>query len=216
MTWQRARSKDQIEQRKQSLLEAASELMDELGFENVSLRSISKKVGITTAGTYRYFESKEAIYLELLTVDLAEWVNSLERQLAQYADSGDIESVAAIMAKSVKERPRMAVLLSILTGILEKNLTLKTLAGFKRQFLELWLRLGNTIHVIFPTLTMDHVRSFLYQVVITMNGLWPLAHPAEIVRELHKQPEFALLELDFEIELKKYIGVILRGLVLPK
>ncbi|MCG8335831.1 MAG: TetR/AcrR family transcriptional regulator [Proteobacteria bacterium] len=212
MTWQRARNKDQIEQRKQSLMEAASRLMDEVGFEKVSLRSISKEVGITTAGTYRYFESKEAIYLELLTEDLTEWVNSLEKQLAGYADSGDVESVAAILAKSVKERPRMAVLLSILTSILEKNLTLETLAGYKRQFMELWLRLGNSIHVIFPPLTMEHVRSFLYQVIITMNGLWPIAHPSDIVREIHKQPEFAPLELDFETELQKYICVILKGL----
>ena len=74
------------------ILDVATDLFIELGYEKTSLREIAERVGVTKAALYYHFESKEEIFRTLLQpiLDLQNDVMTLLQQnpsLEQWADS---------------------------------------------------------------------------------------------------------------------------------
>ncbi len=57
---------------RQRILDAAREVFAEQGLEGASLRAIAARAGYTPAALYFHFDSREAIYAELLRASLAE------------------------------------------------------------------------------------------------------------------------------------------------
>jgi AcrR family transcriptional regulator len=55
------------------ILRAARKLFDEKGLEQLSLRSVAKRVGITPMAIYRHFDSKQALVDALVLNGLAQW-----------------------------------------------------------------------------------------------------------------------------------------------
>jgi AcrR family transcriptional regulator len=58
---------------KTRILRAARKLFDERGLEEMSLRCVAKRVGITPMAIYRHFDSKEALVDALVLDGLAQW-----------------------------------------------------------------------------------------------------------------------------------------------
>jgi AcrR family transcriptional regulator len=52
--------------RREGFLDAAQAIFQELSFEKASMSAIAERVGSSKATLYRYFESKEALFLELV------------------------------------------------------------------------------------------------------------------------------------------------------
>jgi len=52
--------------RREAFLDAAQAIFQELSFEKASMSAIAERVGSSKATLYRYFESKEALFLELV------------------------------------------------------------------------------------------------------------------------------------------------------
>ncbi|MEI6160783.1 MAG: helix-turn-helix domain-containing protein, partial [Roseococcus sp.] len=57
---------------RQRILDAAREVFAEEGLEGASLRAIAARAGYTPAALYFHFNSREAIYAELLRASLAD------------------------------------------------------------------------------------------------------------------------------------------------
>jgi AcrR family transcriptional regulator len=57
---------------RQRILDAAREVFAEQGLDGASLRAIAARAGYTPAALYFHFESREAIYAELLRASLAD------------------------------------------------------------------------------------------------------------------------------------------------
>ena len=96
MGWTRARRPEQKQQRRMDLLAAAAELFRERGFDGVPLSEIAAAAGMSKAAVYRYFDSKEQIFLEILAEDYRAWTTRLEQALAPLAGSNDPDAVAAL------------------------------------------------------------------------------------------------------------------------
>lgn len=82
--------------KRDAILTAAREVFAEAGLEGASLRSVAGRAGYTPAALYFHFESKEAIYAELLSDSLG----ALGRKVAEAADAktGDQRLRSAAMA----------------------------------------------------------------------------------------------------------------------
>ena len=61
MTWERARSEEQIEYRVNEILKATAKLYEEHRFEEITFVMIAKEAGFTRSNLYRYFKTKEDI-----------------------------------------------------------------------------------------------------------------------------------------------------------
>ena len=86
MTFQRARSEEQREIRRRAILDTASAMLDEMPVAEVTLNELSRRVGLAKPNVLRYFESREAVLLELLDHFLQEWLAELAGELAAGID----------------------------------------------------------------------------------------------------------------------------------
>src|SRR5436305_13837958 len=86
MTFQRARSAEQREERRRTILDTALKMLDEMPVAEVSLNELSRRVGLAKPNVLRYFESREAVLLELLDHFLQEWLTELAGELAAGID----------------------------------------------------------------------------------------------------------------------------------
>lgn len=71
------------EHKRELILDAAKQIFAEEGLEGASLRAIAVRAGYTPAALYFHFESKEAIYAEVLNASLASLGSAVDQAVAQ-------------------------------------------------------------------------------------------------------------------------------------
>src|SRR5580693_2868218 len=87
-TFQRARSEEQREVRRRAILGAAAAMLDEMPAAQVTLNELSRRVGLAKSNVLRYFESREAVLLDLLDSMWQDWLADLEVELRTAVDAG--------------------------------------------------------------------------------------------------------------------------------
>ncbi len=213
MAWQRARNPEQKEQRRTAILEATAKLFEEGGLDGVSLNAIANEAGISKANIYRYFESREEIFLHLLLEYYQQWVITLERALAPLAGSDDVENVARAMTASYAAHPRFASLVAVTASVLEKNVTADAVVWFKSQLLDVIIRVANAIHASLPALDMERTRQFIMYAHLLMSAMWPAANPPPAVQQALARPELQFACVDFDRDAVGAVTTLLRGLL---
>jgi AcrR family transcriptional regulator len=96
------RSESQARTRER-LLQAASDLFRRDGYAITSLERIAEAAGFTKGAVYSNFDSKEAIYLEVLS---AEAIGNLGQLLADLDGAADLPDVVDMVAQWARERSR--------------------------------------------------------------------------------------------------------------
>lgn len=82
---------DEREVRKQLIIKAAMELFEEKSFHEIGMRDIALKAGVSAASIYRYFPSRDDLFVEALIQD----INVIEKRLQFRLESGSkIEELA--------------------------------------------------------------------------------------------------------------------------
>ena len=84
--FQRARSEEQREARRQAILGAAAAMLAEMPVAEVTLNELSRRAGLAKSNVLRYFESREAVLLELLDAAWQDWLTRLDHDLARAVD----------------------------------------------------------------------------------------------------------------------------------
>jgi AcrR family transcriptional regulator len=197
MSFERARQPEQIAQRRESILEATLALFEEVGFDAIRLVDIGHRAGVSKASVYRYFESKEAIFLEVLARETEAWVSEAEEALAAVGGAGTLDDVARIIADSLSGRPRLGNLAAKLASVLERNVGADALRTFKRRQGAQTLRLVAALHAALPALSVAGAQRFVAILVTFQNGLFPAAHPPAAVAKVLAEPEFAPFRTDY-------------------
>ena len=102
--FQRARSEEQRELRRRAILDTAAAMLAALPVADLSLNELSRRVGLAKSNVLRYFESREAVLLELLDHFLQEWLTELAGELASLL--GGAPALLGPAATSPPRRPR--------------------------------------------------------------------------------------------------------------
>ena len=83
-SFQRARTAQQRDQRRRAVLDAAREMLDQMPLADISLRELSRRIGLAKSNVVRYFPSREAVFLAVLAEDWDTWLDQLELRLADF------------------------------------------------------------------------------------------------------------------------------------
>ena len=70
----RARSAEDKQQRRQDILDRAWELFRARPWAELTMSDVAEAAGLSKAALYRYFETKEALFLEVEAARLGEWL----------------------------------------------------------------------------------------------------------------------------------------------
>src|SRR5260370_34630409 len=73
------------EERRQTLIDAASELFAQRGYDHVTLDEVAARAGVTKVIVYRHFGSKKRLYLTLLATHRDELLHTLAERLTAHA-----------------------------------------------------------------------------------------------------------------------------------
>ncbi len=211
--WQRARRPEQKAERRRAILEATTALLDEAGVEGATLSEIARRAGLSKANCYRYFESREAILLELTLAESSEWMGDIQTRLGPLAGSGDVDAVAAAFVAATVGRPRVCTLYSAIYSVMERNVSPPAVAEFKRDFHERVFGSTDAIRRALPDLSVEATDQFVLYLGFFIAGAWPSANPAPGVAEILQRQGHPTQSRDFGEILLAHTRVVLRGLL---
>ena len=214
--FQRARSPEQQEQRRAAILRAARDMLGRLPPAEVSLRELSRQVGLSKSNVVRYFPTREAVFLAVLLEDWDSWLSALEAALPAAAPhqgpQAGHELVAAAVAETLSRHRRFCDLLVACPTVLEHNVPEETARAFKTASLSRLSRLAGLVRARVPGLSDTESFEFAGLVWVTVAGAWPMAHPAPVVAVVLADPQLAPLRVDFPFVARRMLTVSLDGL----
>ena len=115
-------------------------MLGEAPVSEISLNELSRRVGLAKSNVMRYFESREAVLLELLDDFLGRWLLDLEKDLAAGVEAcappeARAAQLADVLSRSLAERPALCGLFGAQGGVLEHNVSVETIKKHKRASL---------------------------------------------------------------------------------
>jgi AcrR family transcriptional regulator len=211
-SFQRARSQEAKQVRREAILAAAQRLFDEKSYEGLTVDAVAKTSRIAKGTVYLYFGTKEAIFLELLLLEVEAWFAALAEPLDQL-DRGDIPGVANLLSRSLGERRTLRRLASLLHQTLEQNVDAKTVHSFKRRALESMAPTAARLERCLPQLAPGEGLKLLLDVHAFVIGVGHMAEPGQVVAQVIAEPGFELYRVDFVPKMRELVEMVLRGWV---
>ena len=217
--FQRARSEEQREARRQAILGAAAAMLAEMPVADVTLNELSRRAGLAKSNVLRYFESREAVLLELLDSAWQDWLAQLDAELADAVVPGDpvasrADQLAAAVAASLTARPMLCDLISAQAAVLERNVSPLVAAQYKRASIAGISALGALLLRSVPELGEPDAFRLAGAAVMTTAALWPHTQPsAAMLAAYAADPALAAMRLDFTATLREVLEVLTAGLL---
>ena len=210
MDWVRARSDEQIEQRISEIVNATARLYEENRFEEITFAMIAKEANFTRSNLYRYFQTKEDIFLELLKHDITVWRKDILENLANRNPS--LHEVAEISVDLILKHKRLVKLFTILFTLLEPNASLEALTAFKGKINEEIGVVAHFLSTVLPFPSVEAAAEFLTAQSSLVIGSYPMMDltpkQLEAMRTIGMEtsPEY------YRDRLSHAIGLLLQGL----
>ena len=203
----RARNPEQKEERRQHLLDVARALIDaESNLNLLSLNEIARSAKMAKANIYRYFESREALLLELLWDEWQDWFKDFQKDWSKVPKSKKIfDSLIKNLAMSFSKRDLLCNLTTALPTVVEKNLSEPTIKEFKYRSIQLFSDIANYLENCSNDLDSKTYAIFLQDSVSLIAGIYPFSHPNEVVASVLMDPQLHFFKRDFSLELERYM-----------
>jgi AcrR family transcriptional regulator len=217
--FQRARSEEQREARRQAILGAAAAMLAEMPVAEVTLNELSRRAGLAKSNVLRYFESREAVLLELLDSAWQDWLAQLDAELADAVVAGDpvasrADQLAVAVADSLAARPMLCDLISAQAAVLERNVSPQVAAQYKRASIAGISALGALLLRSVPELGEPDAFRLAGAAVMTTAAVWPHTQPsAAMLAAYAADPALAAMRLDFTATLREVLEVLTAGLL---
>jgi AcrR family transcriptional regulator len=185
-------------------------MLTEKGVSEISLRELSDRVGLAKSNVLRYFDSREAVFLEVMDEECDTWLGDLEGLLGRPRVrkpkySTEIR-VATTIADSLVARPLLCELLGSMAGVLERNITAGFARDFKARATERTLALSGLVARHLPWLPSGFCDFFAEGALTLTAGMYPFSVPTDPVRS-------AMAEMGLPDPQQRFVDGLRTGLV---
>ena len=182
--------------RRRAILDTAAAMLAEMPVADVTLNELSRRVGLAKSNVLRYFESREAVLLDLLGSQWQEWLAAL----------------AGALAASLNSRPVLCDLVSAQAAVLERNVSPQVAAAHKRATIAGLTDLGELLRGHLGELSEPDATRLAAAALVTTGALWPQCQPSPAMRAAYEaDPALAALRLDFAPALREFLEVFISG-----
>ena len=127
MDWERARQPEQKAVRRQAILDAARSLFTESSYDEISLNGVAREAGMNKANVYRYFSSREEIFLTIYEAEQDEFIRSLIARLKKMRPKEKVGAICRVWVEVSVEHRALLDLLPQLSTSMEKNSSVEQL-----------------------------------------------------------------------------------------
>jgi AcrR family transcriptional regulator len=153
-------------------MDATARLYKEHRFEDITFAMIAKKADFTRSNLYRYFQTKEDIFLELMKHDITAWRKDVLENFTEGIPS--LSEVSEIFVDLILKHKRMVKLFTILFTLLEPNSSLEALTSFKRKINQEIGMVAQFLSTILPFPSVEAAGEFLTTLSSLMIGSYPM------------------------------------------
>lgn len=167
----RARSDEQKEQRLEDIKQAVNELFATQDYHEITLTTIAEKLEWSRAKIYKYVNTKEDIFLEVIADKRNAYINAL---MTAYPAGSNycFEVLSEVWANILNCHRDYLKYCDILTTIIETNVTVERLASFKKTYFELADQLNRllaeNLHISIEK--ADHLSMAVYHYAVGINS----------------------------------------------
>jgi AcrR family transcriptional regulator len=215
-TFVRARSEQQREARRAAILATAADMLRaDTRVAELSLNELSRRVGLAKSNVLRYFETREAVLLELLDAEYDAWLVEVTAALPPDPEREDaVERVADVLSRTVADRPVLAELLASASAVLEHNVSAEVAASYKRRSVEQAERLVGLVEGVVGPLPGPSRIALAGAVVLVVGGSWSMCRPSPgMAAAYERYPELAAMRLDYRVTVRELLATVLTGLL---
>lgn len=204
---QRARTESDKALREQQILDAAESLFLAHRFHGLTLADVARETGLTKAALYRYFRSKELLFIAVYRRAMAGWVEDVE---AIGPDGFPEQFVDEILA-----HPVFCGLTAILHIALETGLSEEEALEFKLFLLAQMRRIADVIR---KATNREEVAclQYLMQCQQALIGCWHMSHPPEPARKAMQIEPLTVFQLEFSDILRHHLSVLTKAFMQPQ
>ncbi|GAA5532929.1 TetR/AcrR family transcriptional regulator [Deinococcus aluminii] len=129
----RARSPEEKGQRRDDILRAAERLWTSTPYAELSMNQVAREAQLAKGTLYLYFDTKEELFLALLTEHLQHWLEQVTALLDERQPRTP-EGAAEVLIQSARDQEPLRRLLILLGTVLERNVRPELALNFKREF----------------------------------------------------------------------------------
>ncbi|WP_075739333.1 MULTISPECIES: TetR/AcrR family transcriptional regulator [Actinoalloteichus] len=216
MAFQRARSEENREIRRQAILDTATQMLGQMSVNDISLNELSRRSLLAKSAILRYFESREAVLLELLDRAWTRWTAELADQLptgdpAEKPVRQRCDELASTLTRSLGLRPELCDLLSAQAGVLEHNVSPEVARRYKKAAVTNVAALADLTHAQLPELG-ETTGTLCGQIIMAAGAVWVSCLPsASMLAAYEIDPELAKFRLPFESTLHTMLTTLITG-----
>ncbi len=182
----------------------------------VSLNELSRRVGLAKSNVLRYYESREAILLELLGAELRAWLVALIQETAHLTDGSFRERSSRLVAAvttTLEARTILCDLLSSHAAVLERNVSTEVALRHKRAMHQTVSEIGSVVTTVLPELTHDDGFEFAAVTILTVTAAWPHSTPTPALQAAYAaDPAVAEMQMNFSDIVTRPLVLTLAGL----
>ncbi|MFI9008007.1 TetR/AcrR family transcriptional regulator [Actinosynnema sp. NPDC053489] len=218
MTFQRARTEEQRETRRRAILETTSAMLDEMSVGEVTLNELSRRVGLAKTAVLRYFESREAVLLDLMDDRTATWLTGLEQELARGVDPDlpavdRAEQAADVLSRSLAAQTVLCDLYGAQGGVLEHNVSVEVVRRHKRASLDNLAVMAGLVRRHLPEVG-DRAEQFCLTALLVAGALSAYTPPPPSLLAVYEsEPALAVHRVDLRPALRLAIITSLVGML---
>lgn len=195
-------------------------MLDEMPVAEVSLNELSRRVGLAKSNVLRYFESREAVLLELLDDFLGRWLIELADELAAGIEADAAPDVRAgqlaeVLSRSLADRVVLCDLFGAQGGVLEHNVSVEVVKRHKRSSLAKLTAMSELVRRHVPELG-EGAQLFCLISLVSAGALSSyVPPPPSVLAAYADEPALGVLHLELRDGLQMALTSALLG-VLPR
>lgn len=187
--------KETIDRRREEIMDACEKLYESMGFHSITIKSISTETSFSRPSIYNYFQTKEEIFLGLLTREYRKWNDDLKSIINRNANM-DKDTLSRAIAKSMEERKTLLKISAMNLYEIEENSRDELLVDYKRAFKETVEFFDECLK---KQLKISDQKSeqIRYAFFPYMYGIYPYSYPTE--KQISAMDEVKLSHVDVTI-----------------
>jgi AcrR family transcriptional regulator len=198
-SFQRARSAEQREARRAAILATAHEMLAEMPVSQVTMNGLARRVGLAKSNVMRYFESREAVLLDLLARMAGEWLTEATARVHQATPQGSgserAHGLARLFAAQFAEYQVLCDLLSAEASVLEHNVSEEVALRYKRGATDGIDGLAALIADVLPELDADAAHDAAFTTIVLVGAMWTHSHPSPAMAAVYRdEPALATVQ----------------------
>lgn len=133
--WLRARSEQKKEIRNKELIKVCIKLYNQENFDDITISKITKEAGWTRSNFYKYYKSKEEVFLDVIIYLFDDWLKTVEKNLSKETNM-TAYSFSKLWLNSYEKNNCFTKLISLSSSLIEDHCSLKKVIDFKKSHLD--------------------------------------------------------------------------------